>query len=773
MIELHQKRAAVIGLGQSGLAMARWLARAGCSRVQVFDDRAQPPGLEQLRTLVPDATFESRPLDATLLGDMAGVSAPQASQTGSGPAQTGTTADSPRSAGAASADAASAGAGGSAVEQAASPVAPSQSASPAVPSQLAADRPVVHLPYGQVWPDDEDDDDTDGSASGTSAGDAASAAEAVLPDLSDQPFDLLAWSPGVSIETGGGQQLFQAARRRGIPVVGELDLFMDAVTTLQAQGADTQVVAITGTNGKTTVTRLCAFLANEAGVEAVACGNISPSLLDALMDRLGDTPIEAMPAGEAESVPASTALAARAEERLAPVMQPDAMHADASSRAATSAARNDPQENAPAGSTGSDAASVTEQHATAAHVATGAAARISSALAEAEQALTAADVPTTDEDAPAFLPPPVQPKREPSAAAKKMPRLWALELSSFQLAVAQPPSVQAATVLNVTPDHVDWHGSMQNYRAAKMRIYEAARRRVINLDDPLADPDVPTPWELAAAEAAAAAAAAQPVKGRGRKAKPKVVEPERAPRTDFSLHTPHTAPAFGLVREGGLAWLTEAIAEEMPTGGRRRKQAEPVEFILNRMMPADALRVQGAHNHANVLAALALLRACDVPMRAMLHALRAFVPDHHRCEPVTVIDGIEYIDDSKGTNIGATVAALQGLGRRAVLIAGGVGKDQDFSLLAPSVAAHARAVVLIGRDAPLLRDALADTGVPLHDATGMDAAVRLCATLAQPGDVVLLSPACASFDMFTGYAQRGDVFAQAVRSMAGEAGQPC
>ena len=754
MIELHQKRAAVIGLGQSGLAMARWLARAGCSRVQVFDDRAQPPGLEQLRTLVPEATFESRPLDASLLGDAAGVSAPEASNDGSGPARNGTAAASQPSA-----DAALADAGEITVAQAASP---------------AADRPVVHLPYGQVWPDDEDDDDTDGSTSGATAGDAASAAEAALPDLSDQPFDLLAWSPGVSIETGGGQQLFEAARRRGIPVVGELDLFMDAVTTLQAQGADTQVVAITGTNGKTTVTRLCAFLANEAGVEAVACGNISPSLLDALMDRLGDTPIEAMPADEAESVPASTALAARSEEHLTRVMQPDTMQADASSRAAASVA-NDIQENAPAGSTDSDSASVTEQEATSAKAATeGAAARISSALAEAEQALTAADVPTTDEDAPVFLPPPVQPKREPSAAAKKMPRLWALELSSFQLAVARPPAVQAATVLNVTPDHFDWHGSMQNYRAAKMRIYEAARRRVINLDDSLADPDIPTPWELAAAEAAAAAEVAQPVKGRGRKARPKkVVEPERAPRTDFSLHTPHTAPAFGLVREGGLAWLTEAIAEEMPTGGRRRKQAEPVEFILNRMMPADALRVQGAHNHANVLAALALLRACNVPMRAMLHALRAFVPDHHRCEPVTVVNGIEYIDDSKGTNIGATVAALQGLGRRAVLIAGGVGKDQDFSLLAPSVAAHARAVVLIGRDAPLLRDALADTGVPLHDATDMDAAVRLCATLAQPGDVVLLSPACASFDMFTGYAQRGDVFAQAVRSMAEEAGQPC
>ena len=346
-----------------------------------------------------------------------------------------------------------------------------------------------------------------------------------------------------------------------------------------------------------------------------------------------------------------------------------------------------------------------------------------------------------------------------------MPRLWALELSSFQLAVSQPPACQAAVVLNVTPDHLDWHGSMENYRAAKLRIYPAAERRVVNLDDPLADPDLPAPWEVPAEPEAP-----QPAKGRSR-AKAKVEVPVLAPRTDFSLHTPHSAPAFGLVREGGLAWLTEALPEEVP-GGRRRK-AEPVDFVLNRLMPADALRVQGAHNHANVLAALALLRACDVPMRAMLHALRAFVTDHHRCEPVTVVNGIEYIDDSKGTNIGATVAALQGLGRRAVLIAGGVGKDQDFSLLAPAVAAHARAVVLIGRDAPILRAALADTGVALEDAADMDAAVRACARLAQAGDVVLLSPACASFDMFRGYDHRGEVFAAAVRAMAEEAGQPC
>lgn len=550
MIELNRKRAAVIGLGQSGLAMARWLARAG-SDVLVFDDRAQPPGLDALHAQVPGATFHSRTLDAGVL------------------------------------DAA-----------------------------------------GQI--------------------------------------DLLAWSPGVSCETGAGAALHAAARERGIPVHGELDFFMDAIATLRAQGAKTDVVAITGTNGKTTVTRLCAFLANEAGLEAVAAGNISPSMLDALMDRLGELPIEPVPAPLQESAP-------------------------------------------------------------------------------------------ENESEPESLP--------PSAAAAAMPRLWALELSSFQLAVSQPPACQAAVVLNVTPDHLDWHGSMENYRAAKLRIYPAAERRVVNLDDPLADPDLPAPWDVPAEPEAP-----QPAKGRSR-AKAKVEVPVLAPRTDFSLHTPHSAPAFGLVREGGLAWLTEALPEEIP-GGRRRK-VEPVDFVLNRLMPADALRVQGAHNHANVLAALALLRACDVPMRAMLHALRAFVTDHHRCEPVTVVNGIEYIDDSKGTNIGATVAALQGLGRRAVLIAGGVGKDQDFSLLAPAVAAHARAVVLIGRDAPILRAALADTGVVLEDAADMDAAVRAGARLAQAGDVVLLSPACASFDMFRGYDHRGEVFAAAVRAMAEEAGQPC
>ncbi|MDO5055764.1 MAG: UDP-N-acetylmuramoyl-L-alanine--D-glutamate ligase [Lautropia sp.] len=521
MIELGQQRAAVIGLGESGLAMARWLARKGAS-VQVFDDRAEPPGLAALREAVPGAVFACRPLDAGLL------------------------------------------------------------------------------------------------------------------DGEDAP-TLLAWSPGVSIVTGSAAALHAAAQARGVPVLGELDFFMDEVARQREAGHAARVVAITGTNGKTTVTRMTAFLANEAGVEAEAAGNIGPSMLDAMMRRL-------------------------------------------------------------------DAGTVT------------------------------------------------------------MPALWVLELSSFQLAVAQPPACDASVVLNITPDHLDWHGTMQHYRAAKLRIHDASGRRIINLDDALADPDLPAPWDQPAPQDEAA-----PGKGRARR-KPEEAPPPR-PRTDFLLRPPTTAPAFGLVREGGLAWLTEAMAEE-GTGGRRRR-AEPVNILLNRLMPAEALRVQGAHNHANVLAALGLLRACGVPMAAMLHALRAFVPDDHRCAPAGIVGDIEYINDSKGTNIGATVAALEGLGRRAVLIAGGVGKDQDFSLLAPAVAAHARAVVLIGRDAALLKAALQDTGVPLHEAADMDAAVQRAASLAQAGDVVLLSPACASFDMFSGYAERGRVFVEAVQRLATEAGQPC
>jgi UDP-N-acetylmuramoylalanine--D-glutamate ligase len=183
-------------------------------------------------------------------------------------------------------------------------------------------------------------------------------------------------------------------------------------------------------------------------------------------------------------------------------------------------------------------------------------------------------------------------------------------------------------------------------------------------------------------------------------------------------------------------------------------------------MPADALRIRGRHNAMNALAALALASAADCPLGPMLYGLREYHGEPHRVEPIAIVDEVEYFDDSKGTNVGATVAALIGLGeeRRVVVILGGDGKGQDFEPLAEPVRQYARAVVLIGRDAPLIEAALASTGVSLLHAASMDEAVKLASARANPGDAVLLSPACASFDMFKDYAHRAEVFREAVQA---------
>jgi len=170
---------------------------------------------------------------------------------------------------------------------------------------------------------------------------------------------------------------------------------------------------------------------------------------------------------------------------------------------------------------------------------------------------------------------------------------------------------------------------------------------------------------------------------------------------------------------------------------------------------------------------LALAQAVGVPMAKMLHALRDFAGEPHRCQLVATIHEVEYYNDSKGTNVGATVAALGGLGRRCVLIAGGEGKGQDFSPLLAAVRNHARAVLLIGRDAALIRKAIAPCGVPIEDCASLSQAVAQAAAMAQPRDAVLLSPACASFDMFRNYGHRGEAFVEAVHRLAEEAGVPC
>jgi len=203
---------------------------------------------------------------------------------------------------------------------------------------------------------------------------------------------------------------------------------------------------------------------------------------------------------------------------------------------------------------------------------------------------------------------------------------------------------------------------------------------------------------------------------------------------------------------------------------------------LKRLMPADALRIKGRHNASNALAALALCTAIDVPMGPLLHGLREYKGEPHRMQTVAIVEGVEYIDDSKGTNVGATLAALNGLGQlgsgsvssaraKIILIAGGEGKGQDFSPLSQVLARHAKAIILIGRDAPLIRSAIESSGVTIRDADTLERAVESAAEIAESGDLVLLSPACASFDMFKDYAHRAQVFIDAVSELASLKGQ--
>jgi UDP-N-acetylmuramoylalanine--D-glutamate ligase len=204
----------------------------------------------------------------------------------------------------------------------------------------------------------------------------------------------------------------------------------------------------------------------------------------------------------------------------------------------------------------------------------------------------------------------------------------------------------------------------------------------------------------------------------------------------------------------------------------RHRKDEEVELHFQRLMPADALRIRGRHNAVNALSALALATAAGCQLGPMLYGLREYRGEPHRVEPVGIINGVEYFDDSKGTNVGATVAALQGLGaeRKVVAILGGDGKGQDFSPLADPVSRHARGVVLIGRDGPQIRLVLEKTGVTLMDAASMEEAVKLATQRAHGGDAVLMSPACASFDMFRNYEHRAEVFCAAVHAIADEAG---
>lgn len=510
----------ILGLGETGVAAARWCARSG-ARLRVADTRAQPAGLDALRAALDDDRRRAAQAEVAQPGEL--------------------------------------------------------------PSE-----PDYRLGCADFDP-------------------------ALLDDVSQ-----VVISPGLAPAQVPAQALLQQAAARGIEVIGEIELFARALAALaDVREYRPRVLAVTGTNGKTTVTALTRQLVAASGLSVRAAGNIGPAALTALMDALD----------------------------------------------------------------------------------TGA-----------------------------------------------LPDVWVLELSSFQLETTHTLAPEAAVVLNVTQDHLDWHGSMQAYADAKARLLKMARIAIVNRDDAL------TTAMVASLDA--------------------------VPVRSFGRDMPALVGDMGLEMGQGVVWLVACEAsdfdEPAPAPVRRKKDAPVPRRLsgrMSRLMPVDALRIRGLHNAANTLAALALARCLNLGWGALLRAAREYAGEPNRMEFVRRVADIDFINDSKGTNVGATVAALEGLGQTVVLIAGGLGKGQDFTPLVAPVSRHARGVVLIGQDGAEIGRVLAPAGVPCVSAADMRAALQQALALAQPGDAVLLSPACASMDMFRNYVHRGQVFAQEAQELALEKGE--
>ena len=632
---LYQDRHAfVLGLGDSGLAMAAWAARLG-ARVTVWDSREQPPQLAAMRERLPEAAF-------------------------------------------------------------------------------------VH---GEFTPE-------------------------LLASI-DHSWVLLK-SPGLSPLDARLKPLLARAEEIGLRMRGELELFAQALAELKTlYRYEPGVLAITGTNGKTTTTSMTALLVERAGRRVAMAGNIGPTLLGTLSDALDKEPmpqpkeaeIEAVVDLAVEAVSAAPGSAAaevpNAEALLAPVDAP----AEASTETPAEASEEAPLE-APSEAT-ADAPIEAPTEAPVETLAAQAPADERSALETVAELL--------DEQPLPIKPPPPKP-----AEFEVLPQVWVLELSSFQLDGVKGFEPSAGAVLNITQDHLDWHGDMPAYARAKGRIFGEHGVLVINRDDPEVEALVPAPVVVK--------------QGRGRPAKTVEREVVR-----FGLDAPRRPGDFGLLVENGMAWLVRAREQEEELKGLKRRKDDEDELLIQRLMPADALRVRGRHNAANALAALALASSIGCPLAPMLHGLREYRGEPHRVEFVTAIKGVDFYDDSKGTNVGATVAAVMGLGAdrapaKLVMILGGDGKGQDFSPLATPIALHARAVALIGRDAPQIEAALQDSGVLMHRHESLEAATHWALAQAQSGDSVLLSPACASLDMFRNYAHRAEVFIATVRELAEDEG---
>ena len=534
--------------------------------------------------------------------------------------------------------------------------------------------------------------------------------------LDDALFDgvrLVLKSPGLPPQDERIAGPLARAAERGVLVQGELELFARALADLKTErGYAPRVVGITGTNGKTTTTAMAALLIERAGRRVAMAGNIGPTMLQTLADALDREPAPS------------------------PVMEEPGR--DAGNETADGADFDtEPARDVEAGDL---------PQAFAAH-------EIAHADVPATEVPAAVETPLQDTDAAA----PVivsAPALAPRPVFEHLPDVWVLELSSFQLDEAKGFEPDAATVLNITQDHLDWHGDMPAYMAAKARIFGKQAVMVINRDDPLVEKLVPEPV---------------PVKGRHAK-------PVQRAVVRFGLDAPRRPGDFGLLVENGMAWLVRAMEADETIKRGRRAAPEEEELHIQRLMPADALRVRGRHNAANALAALALATAIGCPLAPMLHGLREYRGEPHRVEYITTLNGVDAFDDSKGTNVGATVAALLGLGEdkapaKLVVILGGDGKGQDFAPLAAPVSRHVRAVATIGRDAAAIEAILGPTGVPIERHDTLQAATRWAFGRAHPGDAVLLSPACASLDMFRNYAHRAELFVAEVRALAVESGE--
>ena len=522
-------------------------------------------------------------------------------------------------------------------------------------------------------------------------------------------------SPGLSPRDPALMPLLARAAELGVPVQGELDLFSQALAALQAErGYAPKVVAITGTNGKTTVTMLTGQLIERSGLRVAVAGNVGPTMLATLAEAL-DLEGPLSPRFDPASSPADSEESGSV--RLLPPLGEgrDGGHAHSQALAPTPTLT----------------------------------------LGGREQGTADQDI--TDAETGESKPLPLAAAPPAAPTFQHLPEAWVLELSSFQLDTAHGFEPTVAVVLNVSQDHLDWHGSMSAYAAAKARVYGSGALMLINRDDPLVEAMLPAP---------------QVTKGsrgvRGRTTQRKAVR--------FGLGAPQQPGDYGLVVEHGMAWLVRAL-EADETVKRRRGDAPGTDDLhLQRLMPADALRIRGRHNAANALAALALASAIGRPLAPMLHGLRDYRGEPHRVELLAVVGGVEAYDDSKGTNVGATVAALDGLGAdkapgKLAVILGGDGKGQDFGPLAAPLARHARAVALIGRDAGLIDAVLAPLDMPRQRHATLEAATRWAFEQARPGDALLLSPACASLDMFRNYAHRAEVFAATVRELACERGE--